>query len=142
MHTRPNLPDVAPQDSRADAKTILAWPFAAAAWCTLVPIINVHFGYPATLIAALLSFVPMVFFMRGTAVLWNPELALARPHAVRLGSLAALVLLAAAPHSLKLAVANSESQPHWLPMALVGIGATIGYFAFALYRWRKMRSAT
>jgi len=138
MRTQP----VAPQRSRADAKTILAWPFAAAAWCTLVPIINMHFGYPTTLIAAPLSVVPIAFFMRGLAVLWSPELAATRPYAVRLGSLAALGLLAAAPHSLKLAVANSGSQPYWLPMALVGIGATIGYFAFAFFRWRKMRSAT
>jgi EamA domain-containing membrane protein RarD len=142
MQSQQHTSDTPDSRSFTDAKTILAFPFAAIAWFTLVPIINVYFDYPAILIAVPLSVVPLALFMRGAAILWSPELSPARPHAARLGTVAALVYLTAAPHSLQLALMNRETRPYWLLMSLAGIVASVAFLCIAFYRWRKTRPAT
>jgi len=76
--------------------------------------------------------------IRGIHALAYPSVRGARPFAVRLGALVALMLVAASPEAIRLAVLNYSVKPIWLFTSLGGVLLAVVYLAVA-FKSRKTR---
>ena len=107
----------------------------------VVPIADMpHFVFVLIVVTTLGTAILLI--SRGMLCLLRPELSEARIHAIRLGFLVVLVLLALTPWSLKLALLNRELHPTWILRWSGSAAVLLTYSYLAFVHWRRLRSAT
>jgi hypothetical protein len=128
---------VTPQERIDGIRTLAMTVSPVPAIAVAGPLINAYCPGNWTALALLVLCGPMILFIRGVSVLLYPAGRAIRPRAVILGGVSAALLLAMAPESIRLGLANRSSSPRWIVFAVAGTVAAVAYLWFAYRSWRS-----